>query len=79
MSAVFYTIKKLLRNLGLRVHSVCNQSLLPRHCAAIRKLERTFKIRSTFPGELPLDANLVQTVKFVMPGTSMTAWDKNLF
>ncbi|WP_237098147.1 c-type cytochrome [Nitrospina gracilis] len=41
-------------------------------------IQGTFKIRTTDSGELPLDENLIKTVKNGLPGSAMPAWGEVL-
>lgn len=41
-------------------------------------IQGTFKIRTTDSGELPMDANLIDTVKNGLPGSAMPAWGEFL-
>jgi len=41
-------------------------------------IQGTFKIRTTDSGELPLDQNLIDTVKNGLPGSAMPAWQNVL-
>lgn len=41
-------------------------------------IQGTFKIRWTDSGELPMDRNLIDTVKNGLQGSAMPAWDKFL-
>ena len=41
-------------------------------------IQGTFKIRSTDSGELPMDADLMETVRNGLPGSAMSAWGEFL-